>query len=96
MQVDGFQWDAGNRDKCQKHGVTVAEIEALFGSGTLVVFPDPHPDEARLRGIGVTGAGRHVFIVWTERMDGEDVLIRPISARFMHAKEIEHYEQSRG
>ena len=30
MDADGFDWDAGNRDKCQKHGVARAEIEALL------------------------------------------------------------------
>ena len=28
-----FDWDDGNREKCQKHGVSVTEIEA-FLSGT--------------------------------------------------------------
>ena len=30
MQVAGFDWDDGNREKCRKHGVSLAEIEALF------------------------------------------------------------------
>lgn len=30
MKVAGFDWDLGNRAKCAKHGVTVAEIEGLF------------------------------------------------------------------
>ena len=33
-------WDRGNVSKCQKHGVSIAEIETLFGSG-LLVLPDP-------------------------------------------------------
>jgi hypothetical protein len=28
--IDGFDWDAANREKCSKHGVTIAEIEALL------------------------------------------------------------------
>jgi uncharacterized DUF497 family protein len=27
MEFDGFDWDAGNREKCRKHGVSTAEIE---------------------------------------------------------------------
>ena len=27
--VAGFDWDAGNRAKCQKHGVSVAEVEEV-------------------------------------------------------------------
>ena len=30
MEFDGFDWDDGNRDKCQKHGVSIGEIERLF------------------------------------------------------------------
>ena len=28
--IDGFDWDAGNRGKCQKHGVPIPEIELLL------------------------------------------------------------------
>jgi hypothetical protein len=38
--VAGFDWDAANRDKCQKHGVSLATIEALF-ERPLAVSPDP-------------------------------------------------------
>lgn len=96
MQIDSIQWDDGNRTKCQQHGVTLAEIEALFGSDALRVFPDPYPGEHRLRGVGRTEAGRYIFIVWTVRETDYGRWLRPISARFMHAKEIEHYEQDQG
>lgn len=89
--IDGFDWDDGNLSKCQKHGVTIAEIEALF-AGPLTVFQDPHQNEERLRGIGKTKAGRHVFIVWTVRRSGAEMHIRPISARYMHQKEVRYYE----
>ena len=36
----GFGWDEGNRKKCQKHGVSLDEIEAAL-SGPMRVFPDP-------------------------------------------------------
>ncbi len=28
--VEGFDWDAGNAGKCEKHGLTVAVIEEVF------------------------------------------------------------------
>jgi uncharacterized DUF497 family protein len=28
--LSGFDWDDGNRAKCQAHGVSPAEVEALF------------------------------------------------------------------
>lgn len=40
MAADGFDWDAGNREKCQNHGISVAEIEAFLLSDPRVA-PDP-------------------------------------------------------
>jgi uncharacterized DUF497 family protein len=37
--------------------------------------------------------GRGVFIIFTLRRRGDEVLIRPISARYMHKKETETYEK---
>jgi len=28
--VAGFDWDEGNREKCRKHGVSLAEIEEIL------------------------------------------------------------------
>ena len=38
--VVAFDWDDGNRGKCQKHGVSLQQIEALF-QGPMRVFSDP-------------------------------------------------------
>lgn len=91
--IDGFEWDSGNQDKCQKHGVTLAEIEAVF-QGEVHVFPDIAHSQAEERhlAIGRTASGRHVFLAFTIRRQGDQRLIRPISARYMHAKEVQHYE----
>lgn len=71
--------------------MTREEIEQVL-SGQLAVMPDPHPDEPRMRAIGKTNAGRHVFLVYMLRnVDGRTKL-RPISARYMHQKEVDHYE----
>ncbi|MGD9537281.1 MAG: BrnT family toxin [Alphaproteobacteria bacterium] len=92
--VSGFDWDEGNRAKCQKHGVSIPEIEALF-AGELAVFPALSRSwhEERLKAIGKTRAGRHVFVVFTLRKRSTGVLIRPISARYMHKQEVDHYEK---
>jgi uncharacterized protein len=34
--VSGFDWDEGNREKCRKQGVSIAEIEALLSGGLRV------------------------------------------------------------
>lgn len=91
MKVAGFDWDDGNWPKCGKHGVSLEEIEQVL-LGNPAVMPDPHPDEPRLRAIGRTKAGRFVFLVFMLRQDDVQTLLRPISARFMHQKEIDHYE----
>ena len=58
-------------------------------------FPDlKHATaETRFIGIGKANNGRHVFVAFTLREGDDGVLIRPISARDMHKKEIEHYEK---
>lgn len=94
MDITGFDWDRGNRTKCQTHGVSVAEIESLFRR-PLMVAPDPaHSSrEERLKAIGTTETGRYVFVVFTLRRRGDDMFIRPVSARYMHRKEVRHYEE---
>ena len=45
-----------------------------------------------MRGIGKTQAGRYVFLVFMLRKVDAKTMLRPISARYMHQKEIDHYE----
>jgi len=92
-RVAGFDWDDGNREKCTGHGVSLAEIESVF-QGEVWIFPDlAHSNrETRRLGIGRTTAGRHVFLAFTIRMRGGERWLRPISARYMHAKEIQHFQ----
>ena len=90
----GFDWDKENRAKCQKHGVSAAAVEDLFTRPVLMIPDDAHSQrERRFRAIGKTGNGRSVFIVFTVRERGGKRLIRPISARYMHRKEVRHYEE---
>jgi uncharacterized protein len=37
--IRGFDWDHGNRDKCQKHGMSIGDIEAVFAR-PVVILPD--------------------------------------------------------
>jgi len=72
----------------------LAAIEGLF-HGPLAVFPDPAHSaaEERFKAIGCTDDGREVFIVFTLRKQDAGRLIRPLSARYVHRKEVEHYEK---
>jgi uncharacterized protein len=94
LQVNGFDWDKGNRAKCEKHGLSTSVIENLF-TRSIAILPDAahSQGERRFRAIGRTDKGRGVFIVFTLRRKNEELLIRPISARYMHKKEIEAYEK---
>jgi uncharacterized DUF497 family protein len=94
LAVARFEWDTGNYGKCAKHGVSREDVEAVL-RGRLSIFPDfEHSTrETRFLGIGRTAHGRHVFVAFTLRPGpGDSVAIRPISARFMHRREILHYE----
>ena len=95
MLIDGFDWDAGNLTKCQKHGVSIEEIESLF-LGPQHRPPDHKPSigEARQLAIGRAASGRPLFVVFTMRLRDGKSMLRPISARYMHGKEIERYEQT--
>lgn len=88
MKFRGFDWDSGNTEKCQKHGVSMLEIQRVFLDGSTWMMPDiAHSDEEeRIVAINQIN-GRYIFVVFTERRG----LIRPVSARYMHKKEVEYY-----
>lgn len=92
--VAGFDWDDGNREKCRKHGVSLAEIETLL-RGTPHVAPDLHhsSDEDRFIAVGRNDRGRPLFVAFTIRNQGGKRLLRPVSARYMHAREARRYEE---
>ncbi|MBL0171556.1 MAG: BrnT family toxin [Gemmatimonadaceae bacterium] len=92
-QFDGFDWDDGNREKCRKHGISPEAIEELFGR-VLAIAPDPFQNEPRFRAIGPANDGRMIFLVFTLRSRDNERLIRPISARFMHRREIRAYKEA--
>jgi uncharacterized protein len=92
--IAGFDWDEGNLEKCQKHGVSIAEIEGLFRRPHSVRVDAEHSlAEERLRAIGRTDTGRYVFLVFTIRERDGELFLRPISAPYMHAKEVVYYEK---
>jgi uncharacterized DUF497 family protein len=92
--VAGFEWDEGNLAKCQKHAVSVAEVESIFARPHTIRLDMEHSlAEERLRAIGKSNKGRYIFLVFTIRERDGEHLIRPISARYMHRKEVETYEK---
>lgn len=96
LSVAGFDWDRGNLAKCRRHGVEIADIEEMFRR-ILWVTPDPSHSthESRFRAIGTDVKGRHVFVAFTLRAGAGGMVIRPISARYMHKREVRHYEKQK-
>jgi hypothetical protein len=94
MRIGGFDWDAGNWPKCARHGVTREAPETAF-AGEIVFFDDPFEAsvEARYRAIADDGSGRKLFVVFCFRVRDGAMLVRPISARYMHAEEVEDYDR---
>jgi len=92
-RIEGFDWDAGNARKNERHGVTQAEAEQAFFDPLLLVAPDlPHSAaEPRFHALGTTVSGRLLHATFTLRFQGTK--IRVISARDMSRKEKVFYEQ---
>lgn len=95
MRIDGFDWDDGNTAKCRKHGLSLSEIEDILAGPVTLILPDEWHSEAETRSIAIgrTATGRHAFVAFTIRERDGRTLLRPISARYMHAKEVRRYEQ---
>ena len=95
IAFSGFVWDNANHSKCQKHGVSVAEVEHVLARAATLIVPDLKNSRAepRFLAIGRTEQGRYALVVFTPRQTRGGILMRPISARYMHRKEIKKYEQ---
>ena len=89
-----FDWDSGNLAKCQKHGVSIDEIQALFRSAPYVGRDERHSEkEDRYVAVGRSNAGRAILVIYTLRIRGGVECVRPVSARYMHQRETRWYEE---
>ena len=75
--------------------MSIEEIEGVFTRPVVILRDRENASgERRLKAIGTTLAGRQAFIIFTWRAErAGSALLRPISARYMHQKEINKYEQ---
>lgn len=92
--TDGFDWDDGNANKIiDKHNVLPSEAEQAFFNEPLLLLEDfkHSQDEARYHALGITDDRRLLHVTFTLRAQGS--LIRVISARDMHRKERNIYDQ---
>lgn len=92
--ISGFDWDDGNARKNEKHAVSMAESEQIFFNTPLLILADvKHVEsETRFHALGRTDGARLLHITFTLRDAGAK--IRVISARDMHRKERNVYEQA--
>jgi uncharacterized DUF497 family protein len=92
--VAEFDWDDGSRNQCQRHGVSIVEIETLFRRA-IVILPDAAHSvmEEHFSAEGKTEEDRHVVIALTLRVYRDVFYSRPISARDMYRREIESDEE---
>jgi hypothetical protein len=90
-----FDWDGGNREKCQKHGLSIAEVEYVLSHGETYIVPDLRNSEyePRFIAIGRSPSGRYAFVIFTPRLRNGRPVWRPISVRYMHKKEVARYEK---
>jgi uncharacterized protein len=91
IQVEGFDWDEGNRDKNWiGHKVKASECEMVFFNQPLVILDDAghSVSESRYYAFGKTDINRLLLIVFCLRKNR----IRIISARDMNKKERRFYE----
>lgn len=93
-EITGFDWDAGNERKNDKHGVSMAQAEQVFFNAPLLILGDAKhsQQEPRYDALGRSDDGRLLHLTFTLRRSGS--LIRVISARDMHRKERAFYEQA--
>ena len=93
-KITGFDWDEGNARKNEKHGVTAAEAEQVFFNVPLLMVADTkHSEkEPRFHALGKTVNERRIHITFTLRDAGQK--IRVISARDMHRRERNVYDQA--
>ena len=94
MVIAGVEWGDGNRDKCQKHGVSMTEIDHMLMNEPRVAPDHEHSSEAESRQIAVgrIEVGRPIFVAFTLRFRDGDWYARPISAQYMHQSEVKAYE----
>ncbi len=60
----------------------------------MAVDPVHSLSENRMRAVGRGSSGRFIFVVFTIRERSGQHLIRPISARYMHPKEVRRYDET--
>src|SRR5437762_588603 len=93
-----FEWDPVKaRANQRKHGITFEDAMHVFDDPYGLFEQDriDEPGEMRWHALGLAGGVILLLVVHTVREEGEDEIIRPISARRATRKERKHYDETR-
>ena len=93
-----FEWDlAKARTNQRKHGVGFEDAMHVFEDPFALFEPDRTDDAGELRwqALGLVGGVAVLLVVHMLREEGEDEVVRLISARRATGKERNRYEQTR-
>lgn len=92
-----FEWDeAKAKSNCRKHGIDFDDAIEVFYDPNAVVEQDRDVDgELRWKTLGSIGGVVLLLVAHTIGEQGEDEVIRIISARHADRKERRRYEQNR-
>jgi uncharacterized DUF497 family protein len=92
-----FEWDqAKAASNARKHGVRFDDAMLAFGDRFALFEQDRVAgEEVRWQVLGWTGGNFLLMVAHTARNEGEDEIIRIISARRATRKERKHYDENR-
>jgi len=88
-----FEWDRSKAlENRRKHGVSFEEATSVFRDPLSIMIPDPRHwlEEPRFNIVGLSGQGRLLILVYTERGG----TIRIISGRKAASAERKRYEET--
>ena len=94
VKRNGFDWDDANVYKVCRHGLSVGILEDFFSRKVLIIPDTKHSGhETRVLAFGKSHEGRYMLAVYTMRHRDQLDLLRVITARYIHKKEIRYYEE---
>jgi len=93
MKISAFIWDDHNTEKCQKHGLSLAQIEDFLLHEPNLLEDEAHSKkEQRYIAFGYYES-KFLFVVFTLRVKDGALKFRVISARYAREKEIKRLNE---
>ncbi len=94
VKANGFDWDDANIYKIYRRGLSIDIVEEFFSREVLILPDHKHSEkEYRIVAFGKSLEGRYMRAVFTMRKMNDHDLIRVVTARYMHKKEVKVYEE---